>query len=201
MTQINKVLVIRKASIEDLSNIVELHTQSWRENYGDVLSSTYLREEIYPDRTKVWSSRLTSSPANQLILIAELGNEFCGFVCGFGAKHREFGTIIDNLHVRSNCKGKGIGTKLLVAAAKWAVTNFENDNLYLEVLEGNSKAIKFYESLGGKNIATAYWHTPCGNDTKELIYSWGSPQKLANKFKNENASEAGTDVARTRRPF
>ena len=180
--QINEAMEIRKANIRDLSSIVELHTQSWRENYSKVLSAKYLQEEIYADRKKVWMSRLTKPPANQLILIAELDNEFCGFVCVYGAKHREFGTIIDNLHVKSNSKGKGIGTKLIVAAAKWAVTNFENDNLYLEVLEVNSKAIKFYESLGGKKIDTAYWHTPCGNNAKELIYSWGLPKKLADKL-------------------
>ena len=176
-----------------------MHAQSWRENYGDILSSKYLREEVHADRTKVWTARLTNSQANQVILLAEIDNKFCGFVCAFGAKHPEFGTIIDNLHVKSNKKGKGIGTKLLVAAASWAVTNYENDSLYLEVLEGNSKAIKFYESLGGRNIDRAYWHTPCGNDVKELIYSWDSPEELANKFKNENAA-SGSD-AFTTRPF
>ena len=107
--------------------------------------------------------------------------DFCGFVCVYGAKHPKFGTIIDNLHVNSDVKGKGIGTKLLVSAATWAVSHYKTDNLYLEVLECNSKAIGFYETLGGKNIDIAYWHTPCGNKVKEFIYSWGLPENLANK--------------------
>ena len=174
-------MILREAHIEDLSNIAELHAQSWRENYSDVLSDKYLSEELCSDRVKVWTARFTNPPANQLILIAEDESCFCGFVCVFGAQHPKFGTIVDNLHVKSNIKGKGVGTKLIVAAAKWAFTNYRNEDLYLEVLESNSKAIKFYESLGGNNIDVAFWHTPCGNKVKEFIYSWGSPEKLANK--------------------
>jgi len=179
-------MIFREAQIEDLQSIAELHAQSWRENYSDVLSDKYLNEEVYSDRTAVWEERFSSPAANQFVLIAEVDNEFCGFVCVFGANHPKFGTIVDNLHVKSNIKGKGVGTKLLVAAAKWAFIHYENERLYLEVLESNSKAIAFYEHLGGKNVDIAYWHTPCGNKVKEFIYSWGMPEKLANKQINEN---------------
>lgn len=179
--EFNQTMVLREASIKDLSNIAELHAQSWRENYSDTLSNKYLSEDVYADRTKIWTARLTNPLLNQFILIAEVDSIFCGFVCMFGANDPRFGTIIDNLHVKSTIKGKGIGTKLLVEAAGWAARNYENDNLYLEVLEGNLKAIKFYESLGGECVDIAYWHTPCGNKVKELIYSWGTPDKLANK--------------------
>jgi len=178
-------MILREANIEDLSNISELHAQSWRENYNKVLSEEYLNGDIYSDRTKVWTARFTNPPANQFILVAEVDNEFCGFVCVFGANHPKFGTIIDNLHVKSKVKGKGIGIKLLISAAKWAHSNYRNENIYLEVLESNSKAIGFYEHLGGNNIDIAYWHTPCGNKVKEFIYSWGKPGKLAKPFKKD----------------
>lgn len=186
LMEFNQTMVFREACLKDLSDIAELHAQSWRENYSDVLSNKYLNEDIYGDRTKIWTDRLTKPTPNQFILIAEIDSVFCGFVCVFGANNPKFGTIIDNLHVKSNIKGQGIGTKLLIEAAEWAATNYKNDNLYLEVLEGNLKAIKFYESLGGKSVDIAYWHTPCGNKAKELIYSWGSPEKLANKKINKD---------------
>ena len=174
-------MLLREASVEDLSNIAELHAQSWRENYSDVLSDKYLRETVYSDRTIVWTARLTDPTVNQLIIIAEDDGVFCGFVCVFGANHPKFGTIVDNLHIKPSCKGKGLGTKLLVAAATWAAKHYKNDDLYLEVLQCNAKAIGFYESLGGEHIDSAYWHTPCGNKAKEFIYSWGAPEKLANQ--------------------
>jgi len=179
--EFNHTMVFREASLRDLSDIAELHAHSWRENYSDVLSNKYLNEDVYGDRTKIWTARLSKPSLNQFILIAEINSVICGFVCLYGANNSKFGTIIDNLHVKSSIKGQGIGTKLLVEAAQWATRNYKAENLYLEVLEGNLKAIKFYESLGGECIDTAYWHTPCGHKAKELIYSWGSPEKLANK--------------------
>jgi len=179
--EFNQSMMLREADIEDLSNIAKLHAQSWCENYSEVLSDKYLSEEVYSDRTQVWTTRFTNPSTNQFILVAEVDNEFCGFVCVYGANHPTFGTIIDNLHVKSMAKGKGVGIKLLIAAANWAYSNYRNENLYLEVLEANVKAIGFYEHLGGVNIDVAYWHTPCGNKVKEFIYSWGSPKQLANK--------------------
>ncbi len=176
-------MILREANFKDLSNIAELHAESWRENYSEVLSHTYLNVDVYADRTKIWTERLTAPSENQYILIAEIDHVFCGFVCVFGANNPKFGTIIDNLHVKSDIKGKGIGTRLIVEAAGWAMRNYKKDDLYLEVLEVNTNAITFYEYIGGKNIDTAYWHTPCGNQVKEYIYSWGLPENLVNKVK------------------
>ena len=172
---------IRESNFNDLLNIATLHTQSWRENYADVLSANYLKEEAPAERTKVWTARLSEPANNQMVLVAEVDGAFCGFICAFGAHHSTYGTIIDNLHVKSNVKGQGLGSKLLVAAAKWASTNYGNSDLYLEVLACNTKAIGFYESLGAKKIDVSYWQTPCGNKAKEYIYSWGSPGQLAQK--------------------
>ena len=179
-------MILREAHLKDLSNIAELHAQSWRENYSEVLSYTYLNVDVYADRTKIWTERLTNPSENQYILIAEIDHVFCGFVCVFGANDPKFGTIIDNLHVKSEIKGKGIGTQLILAAAGWAMRNYKKDNLYLEVLEVNTNAITFYEYLGGKNVDTAYWHTPCGNKVKEHIYSWGLPENLVNQVKQQS---------------
>nr|WP_269468582.1 GNAT family N-acetyltransferase [Alteromonas sp. ASW11-130] len=164
---------------KDQSNIADLHAQSWKENYGKVLSADYLNTKILHDRNEVWRHRLENPTTNQLVLVAEANREFCGFICAFGAHHPEFGTIIDNLHVKAERKGSGIGSMLLQAAGKWALEHFSEHDLYLEVLECNPKAIKFYERKGGKHIDLAYWTTPCGNKAREFIYSWGSPLNLS----------------------
>ncbi|NVK72413.1 MAG: GNAT family N-acetyltransferase [Oceanospirillaceae bacterium] len=175
-------MIIREACLDDLSNIANLHAQSWRDNYSDVLSEEYLEKSVFADRTSVWTSRLKKPLTNQLLLVAELDDYICGFICAFGDHHPTFGTIIDNLHVKSGNKGKGIGRQLLAAAASWATTHYKNTDLYLEVLESNTKAIRFYEALGAKNIGSSYWHTPCGNQAKEFIYSWGLPEVLVEKL-------------------
>lgn len=172
------MITIREARLDDLANIAELHAQSWRENYNQVLSADYLDKKVFTEREAVWTARFNNPKSNQLVLVAELAGVFCGFICVLGANHPQYGTIIDNLHVKKASKGQGTGSRLLDAAASWSMTNYSGHDLYLEVLACNSKAIGFYEAKGAKNIATAYWHTPCGNKVKEFIYSWGSPDNL-----------------------
>ncbi|PKI17834.1 GNAT family N-acetyltransferase [Colwellia sp. 12G3] len=172
------MLVLREASLDDLANIAELHAQSWRDNYHSVLSADYLHDKVFAERAAVWTMRLTTPPSNQLVLVAEIDSTFCGFICVLGANHPKFGTIIDNLHVKLGSKGQGTGSCLLAAAASWSIENYSDHELYLEVLACNSNAIGFYEAKGGKNIKTAYWHTPCDNKVKEFLYSWGSPENL-----------------------
>ena len=163
------MVAIREASLDDLANIAGLHAQSWRDNYHSVLAADYLNDKV----------------------VAEIDGTFCGFICVLGANDPKFGTIIDNLHVKIGSKGQGTGSRLLAAAASWSIENYSEHDLYLEVLACNSNAIGFYQAKGGKNINTAYWHTPCDSKVKEFLYSWGSPENLANSLANnfvENVS-------------
>ncbi len=172
------VLQFTDATQVELSDIATLHAKSWQENYHQVLSANYLRDMVFSERNALWTERLTSAKSNQKIIVAKVDGKLAGFICVFAAHHKKYGTIIDNLHVAAPFKGCGIGTKLLLAAAKWA-HQFDTDlPLYLEVLACNTKAMGFYASLGAQHIATAYWHTPCDNKTKEYVYSWPSAQAL-----------------------
>ena len=172
------MLNIRPAKLSDLSNIATLHAQSWRENYYPVLAEEYLASNIFAEREAVWQAGLSSPKPNQLVLVAEIDGDFCGFICAFGENHPKFGTIIDNLHVKAGSKGQGTGSHLLAATARWADKNYQQHDLYLEVLECNPKAMGFYQAKGAKHIASAIWQTPCNNQAVEFIYSWGSAINL-----------------------
>jgi len=174
---------LRIATLEDLDNIAHLHATSWQENYHQVLAESYLKKDVFEDRLAIWTERLNNPVENQLVLLVEKkkdnnNNVFCGFICVFGAHHQQYGTIIDNLHITSDSKGKGLGTQLISAAAQWADEHYQQTGIYLEVLECNHKARGFYESLGARNDATAYWFTPCENKVKEFIYAWSTPKEL-----------------------
>ena len=179
------MIQIREATLDDLDNIASLHALSWQQNYHPVLSKDYLDNQVEKDRYQVWQQRLHSPASNQRVLVAELThkektNDFCGFICLYGNHHSKYGTIIDNLHVKPEMKGLGIGTKLIARGAKWANDNYAESGLYLEVLEINRKAIRFYSHLGGEQADITYWQTPCNNKVKEYIYSWQSPDLLVN---------------------
>ena len=172
------MFTIRQAQPSDEPKIAQLHAQSWRENYTQALSAEFIEHQLFENRRQVWRERFTKPALNQVVFVAEDSGNFCGFICLFGNNHSTHGTIIDNLHVANQAKGKGIGTQLIRVAAEWATKHYQAVGIYLEVLECNPKAIGFYESLGAKNLGRKYWHTPCRNDVSEFMYGWSCPEQL-----------------------
>ncbi len=167
-----------EANIKDTQGIARLHAQSWRENYKGSVSDEYLTKQADADRLNIWTIRLTDPKPNQWVLKAELEQQLIGFICLYGEHHKEYGTMVDNLHVESKLKGQKIGTQLLNHAANWAKQNFPQLPVYLEVLKNNAAAIGFYQSLGGKYVGDAIWNAPCGTKVDELLYQWDSPEHL-----------------------
>jgi GNAT superfamily N-acetyltransferase len=175
---INTDVKIKKATMTDLQYIANLHAKSWQENYHQVLCADYLKNKVLAERMVLWSKRLSTPASNQCVFIAVVDGELAGFICILGANHKTYGTIIDNLHVKANYQGQGLGTMLLNVAALWVSEYYPNLPLYLEVLACNPNAIGFYASLGATKVASAYWHTPCNNQAKEYVYAWPSPERL-----------------------
>jgi len=172
------MLNIRHAEQKDLDNIAKLHAQSWRENYAGELSADYLENKVEEERMAVWQARFDKPTNNQLVLVAEINEEFCGFICAFGQQHPQYGTVVDNLHVKAGFKGQKIGTRLLNAMALWAKSHYANLGVYLEVLACNTKAIGFYQSLGAALLEQKYWDAPCGSRVNEYAYGWDCPDLL-----------------------
>ena len=89
------------------------------------------------------------------------------------------GSLLDNLHVTHALARGGIGTQLMAASAR-AVLDHRGTTtgLYLEVLEQNVNAQRFYAARGGRNIGAHVWRAPDGNDVAVFRYSWPDPSVL-----------------------
>jgi len=59
------------------------------------------------------------------------------------------GIYLEDLYVKQSERGKGYGTRLLVALAQ-EVVNMQGGRLEWSVLKWNTPSIKFYESIGAK---------------------------------------------------
>lgn len=143
------MLVFRKATISDISAIAELHAISWQQNYRGAFSDTYLDKEALDDRMEVWADRLTNPATNQFVCVAEHDNSIVGFVCAFFNDSDAYGTLLDNLHVSSAMKGKGIGKQLMGVVADKINLGYAEKGMYLWVLAQNLGACDFYKALGG----------------------------------------------------
>ncbi len=179
-------MLYRVAKFDDLKDLARLHAESWRESYRGIFSDEFLDNDVWCEREQSWSCRLSSPKYNQHVLIATDNNIICGFICAFGHESTKWGTLIDNLHVSKEYKGKGIGKKLMHLVALWADESFDHKGVYLEVLEDNLDARQFYQNIGAKHQETNLWKPPGTNEqVVDLLYVWDNNITLLDMFSNK----------------
>lgn len=169
---------LRMARTDDIDAIATLHAQSWRHAYRGIFRDEFLDGDVMSNRLQVWLQRLSYPLSNQLVLVAEYHGEIQGFVCAFGNSDPQWGTFIDNLHVRQDNKRQGIGRTLMQAVAQWSEQNYPGIGLHLEVLAPNTAAQQFYTALGGRPQASWLWQPPGGGEVENLRFVWSRASSL-----------------------
>lgn len=165
-------ITYRTATEADANAIGLLHARSWQQHYQGVLSDKYLKEQVVEERLETWQIRLKHAPKQQHIILAEEKGIVCGFVCMMFQEDPVWGTLLDNLHVAYDWKGKGIGASLLTAGKQWTFQKDATIPMHLWVYESNKDAIAFYEKLGGQMVEKAIHHNPDGGSAPALCYAW-----------------------------
>jgi GNAT superfamily N-acetyltransferase len=164
---------LRRATFDDAVAIARLHAESWRVAYRGALRDGFLDgDDVLQDRLDVWKTRLAASPANQFVVVAEEGDRMVGFACAFGRDDERWGTLLDNIHVRRERHGQGMGTRLLAEVAGWSLATYPDVGLYLRVLESNHQAQRFYRHLGATDRAGDAWVPPGGGAVARRWYAW-----------------------------
>lgn len=169
---------IRPADREDADTLAQLHAESWRVAYRGMFRDEFLDGDVFADRKSVWRQRLDDPRINQNVLVAEDDEGVCGFVCAYACEDAVLGTFVDNLHVRLDRKRNGIGRRLMSAVASWSIEICPDAGMYLEVLELNTPARRFYEALGANRVSAWLWEPPGGGELVSLKYAWLSPDAL-----------------------
>jgi GNAT superfamily N-acetyltransferase len=141
-------ITIRTAEPADAEVLTHLHLDCWDDAYTGLVPQSILdaRREDVPASVERWRSVLPNGHTS----VASRGGELVGFVNAApgtevpGTEIRLFA-----LYVRASWWGHGIGHALFTAAVG-------DRSAYLWVLEGNSRAIRFYERQGFRLDGTGH---------------------------------------------
>ncbi len=127
---------------EEILGKAYVHWKSWQEAYADLLPQEFLKNTYTLERCQDWAVRY---PQN--ILVALVDEQVVGFAC-YGASSQEdlqeAGELYA-LYVLADYYDQGIGYQLMQAALE-KLQSYETVSLW--VLEGNTRAIAFYEKNG-----------------------------------------------------
>lgn len=135
---------IRVATAEDRQKLSALQAASWKDAYRDALPADYLAGDLDADLDRHW--RDLDITDEDVVLVAEESEprELVGFIAVWVRPD----PYIDNLHVRPGLRSRGVGRRLMAAAAE-RLMNAGHTSAYLWVVATNRRAIDFYFRLGG----------------------------------------------------
>jgi GNAT superfamily N-acetyltransferase len=167
------------ASSKHAEQIAALHAASWAASYSDVLSPYYLERVVPTERLAIWQERFENPKINQFVLVAKEAELVVAFACAFVGEHSDWGSYLDNLHVKPSHQGRGVGSSLLMQVAAICEQRCSGQGLYLLVNQSNLRAQKFYLALGAQNSQTAIWNAPDGTSVPTFRFSWPSVAALA----------------------
>jgi ribosomal protein S18 acetylase RimI-like enzyme len=167
-------LQIRLAHASDASAVARLHTDSWRRHYRGAYSDRYLDGDLYAERLRTWTGRMTGHDADSFTLLAEHRDRAVGFAHVMLDADPTWGALVDNLHVAHAVQRGGIGTVLLDRVARIVIERRPGSPIFLWVLEPNEAAQGFYVSRRG-TLGDRVLATPPGGDARNLD---GAPRKI-----------------------
>lgn len=171
-------MIHREATPADADAIASLHAESWRAAYRGILSDEFLDGDVFAEHTARWRARLAEPDPDRHVLLAEEHGTLQGFACVLAAADPQWGALVDNLHVRPDLRGRGLGKTLLLEAASWVWLRDPGSPLHLWVYEANQPACRFYEKLGAIPAGREVKETRDGASTVQLRYAWPELQPL-----------------------
>ncbi len=136
-------MIIRPATLEDIPQILALIREL----------AAYEREPLAVEANEADLLREGFGPSPRFYtLMAEISGEIAGFALyffNFSTWKGRSGIHLEDLFVRPQFRGLGIGKQLLSSVAEAAIQN-GCGRLQWDVLDWNQTAIHFYEGLGAK---------------------------------------------------
>jgi len=96
---------------------------------------------------------------------------YLGFICIDLLAEPGWGPLLDNLHVRPDRKGRGIGQRLIQEGMAWIHAHGSFDRWHLWVVEANTPSRSVYEHLGWVPGDRAIHLAPDGTEYPVCRYS------------------------------
>lgn len=150
-----------------------MHAESWRTAYRGFLPDTFLDGPVFDERRQFWTTRMAAPHSDRRLVVKAVSDDgILGFACAVLDADRRWGALLDNLHVRPDLKGRGVGKRLFDYVREWIATVEPDWCMHLTVIEANHYARRFYDREGGRIVERLTAEHVPGTRVPILRYLW-----------------------------
>lgn len=154
---------------DDINAIGKIYEKSWNFAYNGIIPKDY----FYSVSGDKWLPHFENKSMNSLVLIEN--NQFIGTSSYCKSRSKEFNDFgeIVSIYLLPEHMGKGYG-KLLFEATLNELVKTGYQNVFLWVLEENTRARRFYEKQKFKLSDKSNYINIGGKNLKEVAYTYHS---------------------------
>lgn len=167
------MLLVRKATQDDLERIADIKVRNWADTYGPLLEPATLAPFLDHGNQLAGLREVAVRPGALLLVAEDAEHGVIGFALTYLDHEPE--PWLESLHVLREHRSRGAGEALMRETAV-EMRHLGLRALRLGVVEGNSGAIRFYERLGAEfagrepaDWARNVWHE---------VYRWPDLESL-----------------------
>lgn len=177
---------IRNATAKDAEAVASLHASVWHATYQSLAPAEAIATLTAKVRLARWQVLLQSPAPDQVTLLACDGDTLSGFGQLAPTSNAQFGGRLEirSLYIANPYQGRGIGRRLMSALAQAAVHRGAR-GVALGVVNGNDRAVEFYERLGGRRIGRYTDSGPVWR-SDNLVYAWDDLETLTVRASSEH---------------
>jgi ribosomal protein S18 acetylase RimI-like enzyme len=165
-------MIIRRATLGDISEIAKVNIQSWEETYRGIMPDSILDNRSLEKSILGWTKTISNSENINLVVTNE-NNEVIGFCSGGFNRdenfHKDYPYELMAIYILRKYHKKGIGKKL-VQYFMQEVYNRKFASMIVCVLAQNS-ALNFYKRLGAKIIGKKSYNFGC-KELEGIVLGW-----------------------------